>query len=194
MRASDGVLVVDVAGKLARTATIKPSDIFVCAPTHEAVMALASTHAHPDPHDFASQVARQLRRHALSALGLAHKAGGMAIGYSKAEATLQNGKAVLLFNAHDGASGGRTKLAGKIDNAAHLIDIFSTMELSMALGRHNVHHACLVHGRLRPSLLRTCHRLMHYENSDMCANLRPAPIVELIPEPETTPSKRVQHG
>ena len=102
--------------------------------------------------DMVAATERLLEQAALAALAIAHKAGLVAIGFGKAEAAIGLGQVVALLHAADAAPDGVRKLdaawrrrgdAGKAPG----IDLFTSAQLDLALGRANVVHAALLTGR-----------------------------------------------
>jgi uncharacterized protein len=100
--------------------------------------------------DMVAVTERLLEQAALAALGVAHKAGLVAIGFGKAEAAIERGQAVMLLHAADAAPDGARKLdaaARRAGGQAPVIDLFTSAQLDLALGRSNVVHAALLTGR-----------------------------------------------
>lgn len=88
---------------------------------------------------------------ALGALGLARKAGAVALGAAKVEASVRSGKAVAVLHAREASDDGIRKLtaarravvhAGGPDVPAYRL--FCESELSLALGATNVIHAAVL--------------------------------------------------
>jgi uncharacterized protein len=110
-----------------------------------------------------------LVRSALGALGLARKAGGVALGATKADAAIRSGKAVLVLHAHEAAVDG----VRKIDQARRAtaaiggpqvpaFRLFGEAEMSLALGATNVIHAAVLAGGTGSSVLRRMVALHRY--------------------------------
>ena len=102
------------------------------------------------PADLADQVERLLRQRLLSALGLARKAGDLTFGFERVMAAITAGKAAWLVEASDGADDGRRKLlaaARRADRPPRALTIFTSDELSLALGAGNVVHTAFLAGR-----------------------------------------------
>jgi len=99
--------------------------------------------------DLVAATERLLEQAALAALAIAHKAGRVAIGFGKVEAALERGQAVALLHAADAAPDGARKLdaAARRGGGAAVIDLFTSAQLDLALGRSNVVHAALLTGR-----------------------------------------------
>lgn len=133
VRAPDGVLTPDLAGKLPGTALWVET-------RREIVAQLAAQDTTPPA--LPELVERLLRQRLHGLLGLAKKAGAIVAGFAKVEAALARGELFVLLAAADGAEDGRKKLAHKAarHNVA-LVDILTSDELGMAFGRANVIHA-----------------------------------------------------
>ena len=99
--------------------------------------------------DLVAATERLLEQAALAALAIAHKAGLVAIGFGKAEAVIERGQAVALLHAADAAPDGARKLdaAARRAGGPPVIDLFTSAQLDLALGRSNVVHAALLSGR-----------------------------------------------
>lgn len=101
--------------------------------------------------DLAGMVDGLLAKSALGALGLARKAGAMALGATKVESAVRSGKAIFVLHAVEGAEDGVRKItqarratvhAGGPDIPAY--KLFSEAELGLALGGTNVIHAAVL--------------------------------------------------
>jgi hypothetical protein len=102
------------------------------------------------PPDLADGVERLLCRRLLGGLGLARKAGELTFGFAKVLGAVKAGKAALIIEAIDGAADGRRKIiaaARGAPRAPRLIGLFTTEELSLALGKENVIHLAFLAGR-----------------------------------------------
>lgn len=102
------------------------------------------------PPDLADQVENLMRVRLLASLGLARKAGELTLGYEKVLAAISAGKAAWLVEASDGSEDGRRKLLAAARRAAsqpRLLVLFSSSELSLALGAPNVIHTVFLAGR-----------------------------------------------
>ncbi len=111
---------------------------------------------------------RLLERAALEALSMAHKAGKVAIGASKAEAALARERAVALLHAADAAPDGVRKLNAALSRAAvpagiAVIDVLNSSQLDLALGRSNVVHAALLAGPESETFLARIARLTRFQ-------------------------------
>jgi predicted RNA-binding protein YlxR (DUF448 family) len=102
------------------------------------------------PPDLADQVDDLLRARLLAGLGLARKAGDLTLGYEKVLAAISAGKVAWLVEASDGSDEGRRKLLAAARRSAsqpRLLALFSSSELSLALGGPNVIHTAFLAGR-----------------------------------------------
>jgi len=114
---------------------------------------------------------RLLESEVLAALAIAHKAGRVAIGFAKVEAALDRERAgvAALLHARDAAPDGARKLDALLRRKAEaearevpVIVNFSSMQLSLALGRPNVIHAAPLTGRESETFLARVGRLDHF--------------------------------
>jgi len=99
------------------------------------------------PPDLAERTASLLAQRCLDIIGLARRAGQAVAGFEKVRESLGRRQAALLLAAADGAADGRAKLKGAAEGLP-TIDLFTSAELSAALGRDNVVHVALAAGRL----------------------------------------------
>ncbi|HEY6632453.1 MAG TPA: RNA-binding protein [Rhizobiaceae bacterium] len=105
------------------------------------------------PPDIGGMVDRLLVKSALGALGLARKAGAVALGATKVESSVRSGQALLVLHAAEAAEDGLRKIAQARRATAHLggpeiraYKLFSEQELGLALGGTNVIHAAVLAG------------------------------------------------
>jgi len=103
------------------------------------------------PADLADLIDRLLVKSALGALGLARKAGVVALGAAKAEASIRSGKAIAVTHAFEASDDGVRKLT-QARRAVVYMDgpvipaykLFPEAELGLALGGTNVIHAAVL--------------------------------------------------
>ena len=105
------------------------------------------------PPDLGGMLDRLLAKSALGALGLARKAGAVALGATKVEAAVRSGGALLVLHAAEASEDGLRKIAQARRATAHLggpeiraYKLFSEQELGLALGGTNVIHAAVLAG------------------------------------------------
>jgi uncharacterized protein len=116
-----------------------------------------------------------LVRSATEALAVAAKAGQVVSGFSKVEGALAQGQAQALIHASDGAADGIRKLDaiprqkyGNIGESQDfpIINVLTSAELDLALGRSNVIHAALLAGPASKTFLSRCQILVRYRMAD----------------------------
>jgi hypothetical protein len=117
---------------------------------------------------------RLLEQGALAALAIAHKAGKVAIGFAKTEAALDRARIAALVHAADAATDGARKLAGALRRRLEpeageipVIDMFTSAQLDLALGRSNVVHAALLAGRESDTFLARTKLLDRFRTGDL---------------------------
>jgi predicted RNA-binding protein YlxR (DUF448 family) len=127
--------------------------------------------------DLADQTGKMLERAALDALAIAGKAGLVVSGFSKVEATLGKGEA--LIHASDAASDGRRKLSGPAHAENEegtrkiiVIEDFSGTQLDLALNRPNVVHAALLAGPGSETFLARVARYVRFRTNKSTAAVR----------------------
>lgn len=145
----DGVVTPDVAAKLPGRGVWVTADR---ASLEKAVKRNAfarglKTSATPPP-DLADTVEAMLVRRCLDLLGLAQKAGAIAVGTVQAEDAIRRAPPFWLIEAGDGAADGREKLVrlafGLWGEEPRVTGCFLARELGVALGRDPVVHAVLL--------------------------------------------------
>ena len=116
-----------------------------------------------------------LVRSATEALAMAAKAGQVVAGFSKVEGALTQGQAQALIHASDGAADGIRKLdaiarqkPGNIGESQGfpVVNVLTSAELDLALGRSNVIHAALLAGPASKTFLSRCQILVRYRMAD----------------------------
>jgi predicted RNA-binding protein YlxR (DUF448 family) len=121
------------------------------------------------PLKLAETVDALLERDALQALSIANKAGLVLAGAFKVDAAIEAGGVAALIQASDGAQDGAAKreqaLRTKLGPAARTIarmNLFSSSQLDLALGKANVVHAALKTGAASSAFLAKAERLRRY--------------------------------
>jgi predicted RNA-binding protein YlxR (DUF448 family) len=113
--------------------------------------------------DLPDRVERLLVARMLADLGLARRAGQAVFGFDNVMRELDGRTPpLLLIEASDGAADGRRKLAGSVRSRGLktlTIEVLTSTELSLALGRENVIHAAVKPGRLAERLIFDAGRL-----------------------------------
>jgi predicted RNA-binding protein YlxR (DUF448 family) len=116
-----------------------------------------------------------LVRAVTEALAMSAKAGQVVSGFSKVEGALEHREAVALIHASDGAADGIRKLDAivrqKGGNLAEsqefpIVNVLTSEQLDLALGRSNVIHAALLAGPASKTFLSRCQILVRYRMAD----------------------------
>lgn len=141
VRAPDGAVVPDIDQTLpGRGVWVSAERALVAAACRKGI--LARTGRVPD--DLAARCEAALAARALALLGLARRAGRLAIGARAVRAALATGAAAVLVQARDAAADGRGKLerlrAAAVPGCA-AVTVFDRAELASGLGRDAVHIA-----------------------------------------------------
>jgi predicted RNA-binding protein YlxR (DUF448 family) len=120
-----------------------------------------------------AQTERLLESAALDALAIAGKAGLVVGGFAKVEATLGRDGVRALIHASDAALDGKRKLEGALhrnndgkSRKIATIEIFTGMQLDLALNRPNVVHAALLAGPGSETFLARAARLARYRTGN----------------------------
>jgi hypothetical protein len=176
--APDGRVVADLRGRLpGRGAWVTARHGLVERAVRQRAFSRALKATVTADDGLADEVRRLLLARALSALGLAARAGQVITGFAKVERASRRGSLALVFTANDAAADGRAKIARAVAAAAaappHRDAIFSGEQLSLALGRSNVVHAGVAAGRAAASLQAALARYEIY-TEDGVANIRAA--------------------
>jgi predicted RNA-binding protein YlxR (DUF448 family) len=116
-----------------------------------------------------------LVRSAIEALAMVAKAGQVVSGFTRVETALEQGQARGLIHATDGAADGIRKLDAMIRQTAGytcephqipVINVLTSAQLDLALGRSNVIHAALLAGPAGNTFLSRCQILVQYRLAD----------------------------
>jgi uncharacterized protein len=123
--------------------------------------------------DLADETDRLLLQAALDALAMAHKAGLVAAGFAKVEAALRSGRVVGLVHAADASPDGVRKIAAAARHAVPdgepgpvTLNMFTSAQLDLALGRLNVVHAAVLAGPASVGFLARCRSLARFRGYD----------------------------
>ncbi len=151
--APDGGVVPDVAAKLpGRGAWVRADRASLEQAVKKGAFARAFKANAKASDDLVDQTETLLSRRCLDLLGMARRAGAIAIGATQVEAAIRGKPVFFLIEANDGAEEGREKLMslhiGLWGRPPAAAACFSAEELGVALGRERVIHACLLQERL----------------------------------------------
>lgn len=141
----DGVLVPDVAAKLpGRGAWVRAERAAVEAALKRKAFARALKQPVEEALSLPDRIEQRLAARCLDLLGLAVKAGALAVGFEQVESAIRAGTARSLVEAGDGAEDSRNKLLrlfyGLHGEEPRVVGCFNAAELGMALGRDHVVH------------------------------------------------------
>ena len=147
----DGSVVPDLARKLpGRGLWVAADRASVQTAARKGGFARAAKAKLTAPADLPDLVERLLRKRVLDGLGLARRAGDLILGFEKVQAQIASGKTAWLIEASDSAEDGRRKLmqvVRRLSNPPRRLGLFTSDELSLALGLGNVIHLAFLAGR-----------------------------------------------
>ena len=148
----DEQIVFDVTGRLpGRGLWLSPERDMIETAASKRLFSKAARRSVQVPDGLLDHVAASLKRRCLDHLGLARRAGLVAVGFEKVRAQAAAGQTALILEASDGAEGGRRKVTGMAPDA-EVIDAFTSAELGQAVGRDHAVHVGLVSDKLTTSL------------------------------------------
>ncbi|MCC8942586.1 RNA-binding protein [Bradyrhizobium sp. Arg68] len=116
-----------------------------------------------------------LVRSVTEALAMAAKAGQVVCGFGKVEDALNRSETAALIHASDGAADGIRKLDAILRQRGEkrgespviaVVNVLTSEELDLALGRSNVIHAALLAGPASKTFLSRCQLLVRYRMAD----------------------------
>ncbi|QOZ22245.1 RNA-binding protein [Bradyrhizobium sp. CCBAU 51753] len=116
-----------------------------------------------------------LVRSVTEALAMAAKAGQVVCGFGKVEDALNRSETAALIHASDGAADGIRKLDAILRQRVEkrgespviaVVNVLTSEELDLALGRSNVIHAALLAGPASKTFLSRCQLLVRYRMAD----------------------------
>lgn len=160
----DGEVVPDLAERLGgRGAWVRATRAAVDEAVTRRLFARAFKQSVTVPDYLSDQIEAGLAERALGALGLARRAGEIAIGFDMARAFAKADCPAYMVEASDGAADGRGKVVRLTRqiwaDRPKLIGCFSSMALGEALGRPPVMHVMLPEGGISERFGLECHRL-----------------------------------
>ena len=122
--------------------------------------------------DLPDVIDRVMTKNFSGTLGLARKAGQLALGSAKIDGTIRKGEAILVLHATDGAADGVRKLdqarkavalSGGPDIPA--LKLLTSDEMDLALGGGNVIHAAVLRGSAGENLAKKALALARYRGT-----------------------------
>lgn len=159
VRDPDGGLAPDVAGRLpGRGVWVAAERALIERAAAKGLFARSLGEPVQPRADLADQVGELLVRHWLGLLGLARRAGELAIGFEQVRELAAKGSIGVLISAADGSPATRNRLRALAPQAP-CVGLFPSARLSEALGRGNVVQAAVRRGRLATRLAAESHRL-----------------------------------
>jgi hypothetical protein len=124
------------------------------------------------PDNLGAMVDSLFAQSALGAMGLARKAGQVALGAAKVEAKVRSGEALAVLHAEEAADDGIRKIAQARRATVHLggpaisaHKLFREAEMGLALGGTNVIHAALLAGEAGKAALKRVVALDRYRGN-----------------------------
>jgi uncharacterized protein len=124
------------------------------------------------PADLGQKLDLLIEQDVLQFLSIVNKAGLVVTGAAKVETAIRGGDILALIHARDGSSDGTAKLEKVVrarfgaDSAQIArINLFSSSQLDLALGRTNVIHAALGAGEASAAFLYRARRLAEYRSN-----------------------------
>lgn len=178
VRGPDGVIVADINARLpGRGVWVSASRAAVDKAVGQALFKRGFKAKIDVPDDLADLTGRLLAASALGRLGLARKAGQLAVGFVKVSDAVRGGSSSLVLIASDAAADGRRKIEALIRRSEagngrsealsggrpRLVDLWSADELSLAIGGTNVIHAAVLKGAAGRSLEQAVLKLLAFE-------------------------------
>lgn len=150
----DKTVVPDIKGKLpGRGCWVSADRLSVDQAARKGAFARAFKANVAVPPDLGGMVDHILAKSALGALGLARKAGAVALGATKVEASVRSGAALFVLHAAEASEDGLRKITQARRATAYAsgpeiaaYKLFSEAELGLALGGTNVIHAAVLAG------------------------------------------------
>jgi len=147
--APDGTLMPDVASKLpGRGVWVRADRASVDLAVKKNGFARGLKAPVKPPSDLADRTQALLEKRCLDFLGLAKRAGALALGVAQAEAAIRRAQPFALIEASDGADDGRIKMQrlafGLWGVEPPLTGAFTGEEMGLALGRDHVVHAVVL--------------------------------------------------
>ncbi len=125
------------------------------------------------PASLAETVDALIERDALQSLSIANKAGLVVAGAFKVDSAIEIGRVAALIQASDAAPDGAAKRANALRarlgaGAGEIVrvNLFTSRQLDLALGKANVIHAALKQGAASSAFLARVDRLRRYRASD----------------------------
>lgn len=166
----EGEVLPDPGGKLpGRGLWLQPDPAMIRRAIDRGLFSKAARAKVKVPDDLGERVAELERRRLTELLGLARRAGLAVAGFDKVKAAIERDRVALLFEATDGAAGGRERLTALLAHRAAdtpVLAVLEAAELGRALGRDHAVHVAIAAGGLAERLLQAAERLKRLQAGD----------------------------
>jgi uncharacterized protein len=159
-----GTIVPDAAAKLpGRGIWVEASRAAIGKAVEKKLFAKAAKVQVTASADLAERAEKALVTRMLGDLGIARRSGALVLGFDNVLRGLESAKPPkALIEAFDGSADGKRKLyaaAHRLELRAVVIEVLTSAELGLALGRENVIHAAVQPGGLADRLILDAERL-----------------------------------
>ena len=152
----DGVVVVDLAGKLpGRGVYVSNRKLLVAEAVEKRLFSRAFKQPVQIPEGFVTQLELLWRRKLMDALSLARKAGQVVGGFDAIREALHKDNVGAILHATDASADGIKKLKTHEIPTFHML---SRTELSTILGKDNAVHVAVLKGAALPFFIETARR------------------------------------
>jgi predicted RNA-binding protein YlxR (DUF448 family)/ribosomal protein L30E len=159
----EGVVVPDFAGQLpGRGLWLQPRHDMIAKACARNLFAKAAKRQVRVPEDLPQRIEALAQKRCLDLLGLARRAGAVAVGFEKVKSALRAGEIGVLLQAADAADDGRQKiqaLARAVGPSVPQVQLCGAAELGAAVGREAAVHVGVKSGRFAEGLKREVLRL-----------------------------------
>ncbi len=167
----ENVLVPDLKNNLpGRGAWISASRTVVEKAVAKGVFARAFGGSVKGGEELAELIAQLMRKNAISKVSMCKKAGVLVSGAAKVERQIGKHQTTVVLHGCDGAADGKRKIKdclrsvyGEDADMVPIINFFTTVELSLALGLENVIHAAIACKRNGANLVSVVKQLEQYD-------------------------------
>jgi uncharacterized protein len=160
----DGVVVPDAAAKLpGRGLWVTASTAAITQAVEKKLFARAAKANVTATADLPDRAQKALVARMLGDLGMARRSGAATLGFDNVLRALEGPRPpIALIEAFDGSADGKRKLfaaAHRLGLNCQIIEVLTSAELGLALGRENVIHAAVQSGGLAERLIFDAQRL-----------------------------------
>lgn len=176
--APDGTVVPDVAAKLpGRGLWVEARRAAILTAVERKLFARAAKANVTATPDLADRTEKAMLARLLGDLGLARRSGALTLGFDNVLRALESPRPPrLLIEAFDGSADGKRKLfaaAHRLGLNCAVLEVLTSAELGLALGRENVIHAAVQPGGLEQRLTLDAERLKGLRSGILARNESP---------------------